>query len=56
MIYSLMNKYKQYDMRFDEFTKVLYIRGPMLVEDYVNMKNIIREYNLDVRDIIQESW
>lgn len=56
MIYSLMRKYSQYDMRFNEFNKTLYIRGAMLVKDYVNMKNIIREYNLDVRNIIQESW
>ena len=55
MIDSLMFKYRQYDMRYNPKSKILHIHTPMLVEDYVNMKNIIREYELDVKDIILES-
>ena len=51
-IYELIFKYNQYDIRYNQTNKTLYINTPMLVEDYVNMKNIIREYELDVENII----
>lgn len=56
MIHALIFKYRQYDMRYNSENKTLYIYSPMLVKDYVNIKNIIREYDLDVENIIQESW
>lgn len=51
MINELMKKYKQYRMRYDPSNKTLFIYTPMLVKDYVNLKNIIKRYKLEIEDI-----
>lgn len=51
-ITALLDRYREYDIKYDVPSKTIIVRKPMLVKDYVNMKNIIREYKLDVKDII----
>lgn len=52
MLGELIKKYSQYNMRYDPQYKVLFIYTPMLVKDYVNLKNIIKKYELEVKDIM----
>ena len=51
MINKIINKYKKYDLYYDAYYKILFTYKPMLVKDFVNIKNIIRDYNLDVKEI-----
>lgn len=51
MLYQLILMYSHYHMRYDPRDTTLYIYKPMLVKDYVNLKNIIKEYQLEVKDI-----
>lgn len=50
-IYEVIEKYKQYDLEYNVVTKILYTREPMIVSDFVNIRNIIKEYNLDIKEI-----
>lgn len=51
MIYLIMKKYKKYDMRFDYSSKTLFIYDEVLVKDFIDIKNIIKDYEVDVKDI-----
>lgn len=51
MIYEIMEKYKHYNLRYDVVDKILFVYEPMLVKDFVNLKNIIREYEVDIKEI-----
>ena len=51
MINEIIKKYSQYYLRYDVKDKMLITRKPMLVKDLVNIKNIIRDYKLDVKEI-----
>lgn len=51
MIAEIIEKYSQYHLRYDVKDKMLITREPMLVKDLVNIKNIIKKYNLDVKEI-----
>ncbi len=51
MINEIIKKYSKYHLRYDVKDKMLITREPMLVKDLVNIKNIIRDYKLDVKEI-----
>ena len=51
MLKQLIRKYSHYNIRYYPPKKILFIQKPMLVKDYVNLKNIIKKYKLEVNDI-----
>lgn len=51
-INSILERYKKYDMYFDWSNKVLIVHKPILVKDLRNIQNIIRDYQVDVKNII----
>lgn len=51
-INSILERYKKYDLWFMCGTKVLVIRKPILVKDLRNIQNIIRDYQVEIKNII----
>jgi len=51
VINEIIKKYPKYYLRYDIKDKMLITREPMLVKDFINIKNIIRDYKLDVKEI-----
>lgn len=51
MINAIIERYKEYGFRYDVKDKMLITHKPILVKDFINIKNIIREYNLEIDEI-----
>lgn len=49
---SILERYKKYDMYFNWSSKTLLIHKPILVKDLRNIQNVIRDYQVDVKNII----
>lgn len=49
---SILERYERYDMYFNWGTKTLIIRKPILVKDLRNIQNIIRDYHVEIKNII----
>lgn len=52
MINSIIKRYEKYDLYYYYGNKTLYIYKPILVKDLRNIQNIIRDYNVDIKNII----
>lgn len=52
MINSIMKRYEKYDLYYHYGNKTLYIYKPILVKDLRNIQNIIRDYDVDIKNII----
>lgn len=48
VIKAICRRYWKYGLYFDPTIKTLYIRKPIPVADYLNIKNIIRDYQLEI--------
>ena len=51
MIELILEKYKKYDLHYNTITKILYVYKPMLVKDFVELKEIIKDYEVDIKEI-----
>lgn len=51
-ISSILERYKKYDMYFSWSSKILFIYKPILVKDLRNIQNIIRDYRVEIKNII----
>ena len=49
---AILERYRKYDMYFNLGTKTLIIRKPILVKDLRNIQNIIRDYHVEIKNII----
>lgn len=52
MIELIFKKYGHYNLRYDPKSKILYVREPMLVKDFTELKNIIKEYEVEITEIV----
>ena len=51
MLQALLLRYIDYQLFYYPSKKILYIRKPILVQDYVNIRNIIRDFNIPIKEI-----
>lgn len=51
IIGKIIERYKQYNLYYDVVNQVLISKKPMLVSDFVNIRNIIKENNLRIKEI-----
>jgi len=51
LIELILEKYKKYDLHYNTITKILYVYKPMLVKDFVELKEIIKDYEVDIKEI-----
>lgn len=51
-INSILERYKEYDIHFICGTKTLIIYKTILVKDLRNIQNIIRDYHVEIKNII----
>lgn len=51
-INSILERYKKYDLWFMSGTKTLVVRKPILGKDLRNIQNIIRDYQVEIKNII----
>ena len=51
MLQALLLRYIDYQLFYYPSKKMLYIGKPILVQDYVNIRNIIRDFNIPIKEI-----
>ncbi len=51
MKWNYLRRFQKYDLRYDFVDKILFIYKAMLVEEFIKLKNIIRDYELEIKDI-----
>lgn len=52
MIGAIIRRYEKYDLYYHYGNKTLYIYKPILVKDLRNIQNIIRDCDVDIKNII----
>lgn len=48
-MYKVMEKYSQYDMRYDIVDRILFIYNAILVSELVDIRNMLRGCDVEIR-------